>query len=324
MKLSTRRVDAPLVPPSLLDAPPSVRRRKQQRRDGLSRETGGENHPSLSRASPLPSAPRGKGFIDNRRPGGRKILQLDLEGKVALITGSGRGIGKAIALALAGSGADIALNDIAPEPLERAGQEVAGLGKKVATFQGDVSRKAEVDDIVARALDKFKRIDILVNNAGVAIRKPMEDYTEEDWDRVIGINLKGVFNFSHAVGRHMISRGAGRIISIASIMGDVALPPRAAYTASKGGIIAFTKNLGVEWAKHNITVNSISPGWTTTEMTEAYFGRPEVSAFLLERIPLGRFARPEEIANLAVFLASDASSYITGQNIFVDGGWTAQ
>jgi NAD(P)-dependent dehydrogenase (short-subunit alcohol dehydrogenase family) len=252
-------------------------------------------------------------------------MEIDLTGKVAMVTGSGRGIGKAIALALARSGADIVLNDIDKDTLTNASVEVANLGRRAIGFQADVVRKKEVDELAGRALDFLGKIDILVNNAGVVIRKPMEDYTEDDWDRVMDVNLKGVFNFSQAVGRQMIKRGSGgRIINIASIMGLVALAPRASYIASKGGIIALTRDLAAEWAKYNITVNSICPGWVKTDMTSQYFAQEDVSKFLLDRIPLGRFAEPDDIANLVVFLASDLSGYITGQSIPVDGGWTIQ
>lgn len=251
-------------------------------------------------------------------------MNTDLSGRVALVTGSGRGIGRSIATSLAQSGADVVLNDLDLPSIEGVRDGIVSLGRRALALRGDVSRMEEVDRIVGESVESFGRIDVLVNNAGTIVRKPTEDYTEQDWDRVIDVNLKGVFNFSHAVGRHMIRQRSGSIINIASIMGEVALPPRASYSASKGGIIMLTKNLAAEWAKHGIRVNSISPGWTVTEMTEKYFSQEEVRRFMLERIPLGRFARPDEIANAAVFLASDASSYITGANIAVDGGWTAQ
>lgn len=156
------------------------------------------------------------------------------------------------------------------------------------------------------------------------IRKPAEELSEEEWDRIIDINLKGTFLCSQIVGRDMIERGnGGKIINIASIMGGVALPPRAAYCASKGGVIALTKDLAAEWAKYNINVNAISPGWTEgTGLTKSLFSQEELRLFLLERIPLSRFGKPEDIANLVVFLASEYSNYITGQTIYVDGGWT--
>jgi len=161
-----------------------------------------------------------------------------------------------------------------------------------------------------------------VNNAGTIVRKPLQDYAENDWDRVIDVNLKSVFNFCHAVCKTMIAQQYGRIINISSIMGETALPPRASYCASKGGVVALTKDLAAEWAKDGITVNAISPGWVETELTKNYFSQPDVRNYLLSRVPVGRFGRPEEIANLAVFLASDKSAFITGQNFFVDGGWT--
>lgn len=251
-------------------------------------------------------------------------LRIDLTGRVAIVTGSGRGIGRAIALAFAQSGANIILNDVNPSSIGKVSEEIGAVGRTGAVFAGDVSLKAEADEVVKRGLDAFGNIDILVNNAGTIVRKPAEDYTEDDWDRVINVNLKGVFNFCHAVSKHMIARRYGRIINIASIMGEVALPPRASYCASKGGIIAVTKDLAAEWAKYKISVNSISPGWTVTELTDKYFAQEDVRKFLLERIPMNRFAQPNEIADLAVFLASDKASYITGQNFFVDGGWTSQ
>ncbi|MDA4121640.1 MAG: SDR family oxidoreductase [Thaumarchaeota archaeon] len=251
-------------------------------------------------------------------------MQIDLTGKVGLVTGAGRGIGKAIAVAMARAGADMIPVDVDINTLKGTTVEISQLGRKSTGFQVEVSRLREVEDVVSKAVGFQGKIDILVNNAGVVIRKPMEEYSEADWDSVINTNLKGTFNFSQAVGRQMVKQGTGgRIINISSIFGLVALPPRASYSASKGAIVSLTRDLAAEWAKHKITVNAICPGWTKTEMTANYFAQEDVSKFLLERIPLGRFAEPEEIANLAMFLASDYSSYITGQGIPVDGGWTA-
>jgi len=245
-----------------------------------------------------------------------------LTGRVAIVTGAGRGIGRAIALEFARSGADLVLVDLDQANLNSVKDEASALGVKTLVCQADASWKAEVEEVVDGTLRDFKRVDILVNNAGIIVRKPLEDYVEDDWDRVIDVNLKSVFNFCHAVAKGMISQRYGRIINIASIMGETALPPRASYSASKGGIIALTKDLAAEWAKHGITVNAISPGWIETELTKNYFAQEEVRSLLLSRIPLERFGRPEEIAHLAVFLASDKAGYITGQNFFVDGGWT--
>lgn len=257
--------------------------------------------------------------------GDSAVLHVDLTGKVALVTGSARGIGKSIALAMASAGADIILNDINQEGITETAREVTKLGRKATPYPGDVSKKAEVDRLVAEAIESFGRMDILVNNAGVVVRKPAEEYTEEDWDRVIDTNLKGVFNFSQAVGRQMIAKGkGGRIVNISSIMGLVALAPRASYVSSKGGIVALTRDLAVEWAKYGITVNSVCPGWVMTEMTEKYFAQEEVHKYLIDRIPLGRFATQADVTNLVLFLSSEQAGYITGASIPVDGGWTAQ
>ena len=250
-------------------------------------------------------------------------METNLAGRVAIVTGAGRGIGRAIALEFAKSSADLVLVDLNLAALNSLKRGISDLGVKILVCQADVSQKSDVESVVKRALRDFKKVDILVNNAGTIIRKPMEDYVEDDWDRVIDVNLKSVFNFCHAACKSMIIQHYGRIINMASIMGETALPPRSSYCASKGGIIALTKDLAAEWAKYGITVNAISPGWVETELTKNYFTQKRVRNFLLSRIPLGRFALPEEIANLAVFLASDKSAYITGQNLFIDGGWTA-
>ncbi len=243
--------------------------------------------------------------------------------EVVIVTGSGRGIGRAIALDFAKSGANLVLVDLDVETLDSVRDETSALGVEVMIRRTDVSQKSEVDKMVNDVVRGFKRVDVLVNNAGIIIRKPMEEYAEDDWDRVIDVNLKGVFNFCHAVSKTMIAQRYGRIVNIASIMGDRALPPRASYCASKGGIIALTKDLAAEWAKYGITVNAISPGWVETELTKNYFVQEEVRSLLLSRIPIGRFGQPEEIAHMALFLASKKSGYITGQNFYVDGGWSA-
>jgi len=251
-------------------------------------------------------------------------MHVDLTGKVALVTGAGRGIGKAIAAALARANACIVVNDVHLDTAEETANEIKALGGKALPVKADVSLREEVNDMVKNALMTFGKIDILVNNAGVITRKPAEEFLEAEWDKIINVNLKGVFLCSQIVTRHMIERGGGgKIINIASIMGGVALPPRSAYCASKGGVIALTRDLAAEWAKYNINVNAISPGWMAgTEITKLYFSQEDVRRFLLERIPLNRFGTAEDIANLVVFLSSEYSNYITGQNIYVDGGWT--
>lgn len=250
-------------------------------------------------------------------------MQINLTGKVAIVTGAGRGIGKAIAKALAAAKASVVINDVDLNAATQASKEIEASGGKARPAKADVRLRSEINQMVQIIIQELGGINILVNNAGVILRKPAEELSEEEWNKIIDINLKGTFLCAQTVAKAMIQEGnGGKIINIASIMGSVALPPRAAYCASKGGIIALTKDLAAEWAKYRITVNTISPGWTVTEMTQSYFSQEEVRQFLLDRIPLNRLGKPEDVANLAVFLASEYSDYITGQAICVDGGWT--
>jgi NAD(P)-dependent dehydrogenase (short-subunit alcohol dehydrogenase family) len=246
-----------------------------------------------------------------------------LTGKVAIVTGAGRGIGKAIAKALATANASVVINDVDLNAATEACKEIESSGGKARPAKADVRIRSEINQMVQIVIRELGGINILVNNAGVILRKPAEELSEEEWDKVIDINLKGTFLCAQTVAKAMIQEGnGGKIINVGSIMGSVALPPRAAYCASKGGILALTKDLAAEWAKYRITVNTISPGWTVTEMTQSYFSQEEVRKFLLDRIPLNRLGKLEDVANLAVFMASEYSDYITGQAIHVDGGWT--
>jgi len=251
-------------------------------------------------------------------------ISIDLSGKTALVTGSGRGIGKAIAVTMARAGADVMVNDLKVESCDETAKTIQELGSKVLVMAGDISKEGEVQDIVKRGVEHFGKIDILVNNAGIVGRKPIFDTEERDWDRMIEVNLKGTFLCSKFVAQKMRELGVkGRIINISSIMGEVALPPRPAYCASKGGIIALGRDLATELAQFGITVNSVAPGWVETDLTANYFSQQGVHDYLIERIPLGRFCQPEEVANVVCFISSEFGKYITGQTIFVDGGWTA-
>ena len=252
-------------------------------------------------------------------------LQIQLEGKVALVTGASRGIGKQIATAMATAGASVILNDIDPLGCDRAATEIREATLRTVTgVVADISNQREVQAMIGQALQAHPQIDILVNNAGVIVRKPAIELSESEWDRILNVNLKGTFLCSQAVARKMIEGGTGgRIINIASVMGEVALPPRSAYCSSKGGVIALTRDLAAEWAPHGINVNAIAPGWVETELTKGYFAQEGVRDYLLERIPLRRFCQSSEVAALAAFLASDLANYITGQTICVDGGWTS-
>lgn len=186
------------------------------------------------------------------------------------------------------------------------------------------SRKEEVEQVTELAVAEFGHVDILVNNAGTIVRKPMLEFTDDDWNRVLNVNLMGTYYFCRAVGKYMVAQKFGRIVNIGSIMGAFALPPRASYCASKGGIIMLTKELATEWAEHGITANAVSPGWIETELTEKFFAVAENKKFLFERIPLKRFGQPSDIANFVVFITSDLAHYVTGQSFFVDGGWITQ
>jgi 3-oxoacyl-[acyl-carrier-protein] synthase-3 len=242
-----------------------------------------------------------------------------LTGKVALVTGAGRGIGRAIALELARRGANVALNyrsDTSSAEITAA--DIRQLGVECTLVQGDVAQKGEAHRIVKEVLDKWQRLDILVNNAGITRDRSMRKMTEDDWSEVINVNLNGTFYCTSAALPAMINQRFGRVINISSVVGQMGAFGQANYSASKGGIIAFTKTLALEMAKFNITANAIAPGFTSTEMVDAI--PEEIAAQIKAKIPLGRFASPEEIAKAAGFLAADAD-YITGQELNVNGGY---
>jgi len=247
--------------------------------------------------------------------------QMKLEDKVAIVTGAGQGIGRAIALTLAREGADVVVNDVDLELAEKVAGEIKSQGRQAQAIKADVSNSEEVNQLVNKTLDNFKRIDILVNNAGIDKLIPAIELTEALWDSMININLKGQFLCSQAVGRQMIKQKRGKIINIASIAGHVAQPGQAAYGASKGGVLQLTKVLAIEWAKHNINVNAVSPGATITPMVENIIKEhPDILKNYLGRIPSRKIAKPEDIANAVLFLASPESDDIIGQEIIIDGG----
>jgi 3-oxoacyl-(acyl-carrier-protein) reductase len=242
-----------------------------------------------------------------------------LHGKVALVTGAGRGIGRAIALELARRGANVALDYRSDSThAESAAEEIRALGVECITIKGDVSKKGEAGRIVKEVLDKWQRLDILVNNAGITRDRSMRKMTDDDWAEVINVNLNGTFYCTSAALPAMINQRFGRIINIASVVGQMGAFGQANYSASKGGIIAFTKTLALEMAKFNITANAIAPGFTSTEMVDAI--PEEIAAQIKAKIPLGRFASVEEVAKAAGFLAADAD-YVTGQELNVNGGY---
>ena len=246
-----------------------------------------------------------------------------LQGKKALVTGASRGIGKAVAIGLAEAGADVALVSRS-DVLFQTAQEIEKLGRKALVIQEDLTRPEAAEKVINATVKSFGRLDILVNNAGTTRRAPVEDYSDEDWEVVIELNLNAVFRLCRAAGKVMLARGYGKIVNVASLMsfqGGITIP---AYTASKHGVAGLTKSLANEWAGRNITVNAIAPGYVRTEVTVPLQKDKVRNRQILERIPQGRWAEPEDMVGAVVFLASDASRYVQGHVLVVDGGWMSR
>ncbi|WP_420768314.1 3-oxoacyl-[acyl-carrier-protein] reductase [Parageobacillus thermoglucosidasius] len=242
-----------------------------------------------------------------------------LQGKVALVTGASRGIGRAIALELARQGAKIAVNYAGSEAkANEVVREIKNMGGEAFAIQADVADAQAVEQMIKTVLERFERIDILVNNAGITRDNLLMRMKEEEWDDVININLKGVFNCTKAVTRPMMKQRYGRIVNIASVVGVMGNPGQANYVAAKAGVIGLTKTAARELASRNITVNAVAPGFITTDMTERL--SEEIKSEMLKQIPLARFGEPEDVAKVVAFLVSDAASYMTGQTLHVDGG----
>jgi NAD(P)-dependent dehydrogenase (short-subunit alcohol dehydrogenase family) len=253
------------------------------------------------------------------------VLNLfDLTGRKALVTGGGRGIGRVLALALAEAGCDISILEIDMKNAESAVKDLHRLGRKGIAFRADVTRREQVDKAFAETVKELGRLDICVNNAGISIQKPAEEMPEEDWDSILDINLKGVFLCCQAAARIMIRQRQGIIINIASMSGTAVNVPQkqAAYNASKAGVAMLSRSLAVEWAQFGIRVNSISPGYMKTEMTMS--SMTGLFPTWESLTPMGRLGAPEELRGAVVYLASDASSYMTGHDLVVDGGYTAR
>lgn len=243
---------------------------------------------------------------------------MKLEGKVAIITGGARGIGKQIAIELAKQGAHCVLCDVIEEELKSAAVEIERLGVQSLPITLDVSNFSQCEQMINKVIDKFKKIDILINNAGITKDGLLLRMKEEEWDAVISVNLKGTFNCTKAAIKVMVKQRYGRIVNIASIIGVIGNIGQANYAASKAGIIGLTKTVAKEVASRNINVNAIAPGFIETKMTQVL--AEDVKAIMLKQIPLGRFGKPEEVAQLVLFLVSGDSSYITGQVIHINGG----
>ncbi|HEV2696716.1 MAG TPA: glucose 1-dehydrogenase [Terriglobales bacterium] len=251
--------------------------------------------------------------------------RFDVQGKIALVTGAARGLGRAISLVLAHSGADVALGlrDVSADA--GVASEIALMGRRALPLQMDVSRLDQVSSAIEKASDHFGRLDILVNNAGIAPENLAENVTEKDFDATLAVNLKGTFFASQAAGRIMIRQNYGRIINMSSQAGFAALPTESIYCMTKAAIAHLTKCLAVEWGKYNITVNAVAPTFIHTPGTGEYLSNPQNRADTIERIAaLHRIGEPMEVAGAVVFLASEAASLITGHTLLIDGGWTAR
>jgi NAD(P)-dependent dehydrogenase (short-subunit alcohol dehydrogenase family) len=248
---------------------------------------------------------------------------FDLSGRVAVVTGGGGGIGRPISVALAKQGADVFVVGRRPELLEETCSEIRSCGGHAQALPLDVTKRREVFAAFEHVAQTSGGVDILVNGAGSLRRVPALEITEEGWDELFAINLKGVFFCCQAAAPPMMRVGRGRIINLSSLTAEIGLPNLAAYGASKGGVNQLTRALAVEWAAHGITVNAVGPGRIRTAMSEDVFSNPSIAASFLSRIPMGRPGLAGDVTGAVVFLASDASSYVTGQVLYVDGGWLA-
>ena len=246
------------------------------------------------------------------------MCELSLEGKVALVTGGARGIGKEIALRFAKEGADIAICDVSLEETEATAKEIQKTGRQCLAFKTDVTDSKDVQSAIDKILDKLGKLDILINNAGITRDSLVLRMSEEDWDKVIAVNLKGCFICTRAAAKVMLKQRFGKIVNLASIIGIMGNTGQANYAASKAGIIGLTKSVAKELASRGVSVNAIAPGFIKTEMTAKL--SEDVQKRMLSSIPLGRFGEPKDVADLALFLSSENSSYITGQVIQIDGG----
>ena len=248
-----------------------------------------------------------------------------LDGRVALVTGGSRGLGQVMAQALAEAGADVVVTSRKKENADASAAAIAqATGRRALGIAIDVTDASKINGMVQTTLETFGRIDILLNNAGINIRKPIEEFDEASWDQVQTTNLKAPFLCCQAVSRHMKERRSGRIINIASMLGLTGLPERSAYCASKAGLIQLTKVLALELAPYNVTVNALCPGPFATDLNLPVINNPQANQYFLDHIPLGRWGRPEELKGVITFLASDASSFMTGAALAFDGGWTAE
>jgi len=269
-------------------------------------------------------------------------IKFDLSGKSAIVTGAGRGIGKSCALALAANGANVALTARSTDEIEAVADEIRDMGRNSIAVTADVRKRSDADSVVSKTMEEFGSVDILVNNAGVYMMRPLvkdpnwtsafsefvpgfeDPFTEDDWDFMADVNVKGVINFCQAVGPHMMKQKWGRVINIGSIDSEKGVPFAAHYCATKGAVKSFTKGLALEWVRYNITVNCVSPGFTSTPLAPWVYDDPERAKMTAKAmVPMRRFASPDEIATPVIYLASEQASFVTGESIYIDGGYLA-
>lgn len=249
--------------------------------------------------------------------------KLDLSGRTAVVIGGTSGIGRAIANGMAEAGADVVTSSNVPEMIEETARELEAKGKRTIRVESDVTDRASIENLLEKTVAAFGKVDILVNSAGITKRAPTLDYLEEDWNRIMEINLTGTLRACQVFGRHFIENQFGKIVNIASLSTFVSLFEVAAYAASKAAVASLTKSLAIEWAMHNINVNAIAPGNFPTDLNRKLLNETPRGHEFLMRTPMKRFGRVEELAGAAIFLASDAASYVTGEVLVVDGGFLA-
>lgn len=249
--------------------------------------------------------------------------KFSLENKKAVVIGASHGLGKRMSLTLAKVGADVIVSSRSLKPLQKVAEEIRKVGRKSYAIKCDITFVSEIEKLHQSAMEKFSKVDILINAAGTTIRKPSTEITEEDWEEVARVNLKGMLFACKIFGKTMIENGEGKIINIASLGSIIALPGRTLYTVTKTGVLGLTKSLAVEWARDNVKVNAIAPGYFLTEMTKPLFENREWTEKLLQRIPVNRIGTPEDLDGAVIFLCSSASDYVTGETLLVDGGFMA-
>ena len=250
--------------------------------------------------------------------------KFSLAGKVAIVTGGGQGLGKVFCHAFAEAGADLVVAELNPETGPQVEEEMKAKGRRALFVQTDVTDSDSVDEMVQRAVVDMGQVDVLMNNAGIVKWGEAENVTDEDWLAVVDVNLNGLFYCARAVGKHMVAHRAGSIVNIASMSGIICNrpQPQASYNCTKAAVMHLTKSLAVEWAPHGIRVNAMSPGYMGTAMAKPFFEDPQYGGVWIDMIPMKRPGEPEELGPVAVFLASDASSYMTGHTLVIDGGYT--